>query len=66
MTLAIDCVPVMTIDKREPDDIPDEDKNNAPSGKEITEKGIQRKCPTVIAYSEKIDRPLRNLIVWHS
>lgn len=40
VTLAIDCVPVMTIDKHEPDEIPDNDKDNAPNGKEITEKVI--------------------------
>lgn len=42
VSAAVDCVPVMTIDKNEPDKIPaTEKKDESPNGKEITEKVIK-------------------------
>lgn len=39
----------MTIDKHEPDEIPDDDKDDSPNGKEITEKVINKNIPVFIS-----------------
>lgn len=48
MDLAIDCVPVMTINKHESDETPASDKDESSNGKEITEKVIKIEIHAVI------------------